>query len=89
MWMDLYVTIALVVAVVAWLVSRRFQSYDPPSDLVRGFFAGLAGALWPLVIVGAAQVLAVRFVARRLSPDNTHRLDLNEFAARQDLSLRS
>ncbi|MGY4708038.1 hypothetical protein ACXDF8_00450 [Mycolicibacterium sp. CBM1] len=66
MWIDLYVAAAIVVAGAAWLVSRQYLSYDPPSDVVRAFAAVLAGALWPLVIVGLGQVLAVRYIARRL-----------------------
>ncbi len=89
MWIDLYVAIALIGAVAVWLISQRFQSYDPPNDIVRGFFALVAGALWPLVIVGAVQILAVRFVARRLTPTAIPQLDLREFVAQQDLSLHS
>jgi hypothetical protein len=68
MWMDLYLVSAVVVAVAAWLVSPHFQSYDPPGDISRAFWSVAAGALWPLILVGAAQVLTVRYVARRASP---------------------
>jgi hypothetical protein len=68
MWFELYVVAAVVVAVAAWLVSPQFQSYDPPGDFTRAFWSAVAGALWPLVVVGAVQILAVRYFARRLRP---------------------
>ena len=89
MWIDLYVAIALIGAVAAWLISQRFQSYDPPNDIVRGVSALVAGALWPVMIVGGAQILAVRLVAQRLRPAHSHQLDIRQFVAAQDLSLRS
>lgn len=88
MWIDLYAVIATSIAVAAWLVSQRLQSYDPPSDVVRGFWSIIAGALWPLVIVGVAQALLVRYVARRLRGAPTPELELSPLVAAQDLSLR-
>jgi hypothetical protein len=88
MWMDLYVVIALLFAVAIWLISPHFQSSDAPGDLARGFFSAAAGALWPLVLVGTAQVLAVRYVARRLSPTYSADLNLTPSAALRGVSLR-
>ena len=68
MWIDLYVAVALFVAIAAWLVTPRIQSYDPPGDITRGFCSVFAGALWPLILVGAAQIYAFRYVVRRLRP---------------------
>jgi hypothetical protein len=89
MWIDLYILAAVVVAVTAWLVAPRFQSYDAPGDLARGFWSAAAGALWPLILVGAAQVYAVRYVARRLGPDAPQDLDLAQLAAHHEVGLRS
>jgi hypothetical protein len=89
MWIDLYVVAALLVAVAAWLVSPHFQSVDPPGDIARGFWSAAAGALWPLVLVGAAQVYAVRYVARRLRPTYSEKLDLDPLAALHSVGLRS
>ncbi len=47
MGFDVYLVSAVIAAVVAWLVSPRFQSYDPPSDIARGFWSAVAGALCP------------------------------------------
>ncbi|BBY58187.1 hypothetical protein [Mycolicibacterium sarraceniae] len=88
MWIDLYVLAALSVAVAVWLISPRFQSYDPPGDIARGFWSAVAGALWPLLLVGAAQVYAVHYIVRRFRPAYSAKLDLAPRAALQDVSLR-
>ncbi|BBY64256.1 hypothetical protein [Mycolicibacterium helvum] len=89
MWIDLYLAAALLVAVAAWLVSPHFQSVDPPGDIARGFWSAAAGALWPLILIGAVQVYSVRFIARRLRPAHSEELDLAPLAALHDVSLRS
>jgi hypothetical protein len=76
MWIDLYVVAALLVAVAAWMVSSRFPSFDPPGDIARGFWSAAAGALWPLILVGAVQIFAVRCVVKRLRPTYSEELDL-------------
>ena len=68
MWIDLYLVTAGIVAFGSWLVTDHLQSIDPPSDIVRGFWALLAGAMWPVVLTGVAQLFAVRYVAQRLRP---------------------
>ncbi|WP_319429290.1 hypothetical protein [Mycobacterium sp. RTGN5] len=88
MWMDMYVVAALLVAVAVWLVSPHFQSYDPPGDIARGFLSAAAGALWPFVVIGAAQIFAVRYVARRLRPTHSADMHLAPRAALHDVSLR-
>jgi hypothetical protein len=88
MWIDLYLVAALIVGVTAWLVTPHFQSYDPPGDVARGFWSAAAGALWPLVLVGTAQVFAVRYIARRLSPTHSADLNLTPSAALRGVSLR-
>jgi hypothetical protein len=89
MWIDLYVLAAMLVAAAVWFVSPRFQSYDPPGDIARGFFAAAAGALWPVILVGATQVYVVRSVARRLSPTYAADLHLAPPAALRNVSSRS
>jgi hypothetical protein len=89
MWIDLYVVAALLFAVAAWRVSPHFQSYDPPSDIVRGFLSAAAGALWPVVLIGAAQIFAVLYVARRLSPTNSADLHLAPPDALRDVRVRT
>ena len=88
MWIDLYGVAALLVAVAVWLVSPHFQSADPPTDAMRGLWSAAAGALWPAVLIGAAQIFAVRYVARRLSPTYSADLHLAPRAALRDVSLR-
>jgi hypothetical protein len=88
MWMDLYLVVALLVAVATWLISPHFASSDAPGDVARGFFSAAAGALWPVVLVGTAQVLAVRYIARRLSPTYSADLNLPPSTALRGVSLR-
>jgi hypothetical protein len=89
MWIDLYVVVAVIAAVAAWLVSPHFESYDPPSDIARGFWSAAAGALWPLIVFGAVQILAVRYVARRLGPTPAEEPDRAPMLALREASLIS
>jgi hypothetical protein len=76
MWFDLYLVCASLVAISAWLVSPHFQSYDPPTNSTRALWSVVAGVVWPLIVVGAVQVIAVRYVMRRLRPAKADGLDL-------------
>lgn len=89
MWFELYVVAAAVVGVAAWLVSPQFHSDDPPDDLTRAGFSVVAGALWPLIVVGIAQLFAVRYVARRLRPALFEPLEPPPSIELCDVSLRS
>ena len=66
MWIALYLAVGIVAAGITWHVSHRFQSLDAPSEAVRAAAALLAGALWPIVVVGVVQLQALRYVARKL-----------------------
>ena len=89
MWLNLYLVSAVIAAVGAWLISPHFQSYDPPSDIVRGVCSAVAGALWPVIVVGAAQIMAVRYIARRLSAPRVEAVDLAPLIALPNAGLRS
>jgi hypothetical protein len=89
MWVDVYVVTAIIVAVAVWLLSPHLQSYDPPGDVTRGIWSAVAGALWPLVLVGTAQIYAVRYIARRLRPTVSDELDLAPAVALHEAGLRS
>ncbi|WP_328362275.1 hypothetical protein OG976_11950 [Mycobacterium sp. NBC_00419] len=66
MWIALYLVAAILVAAIAWHVSYHFQSLDAPSDAVRAAAALVAGALWPVIVVGVVQLQALRYLVRRL-----------------------
>ncbi|KAA0106152.1 hypothetical protein [Mycolicibacterium sp. P1-5] len=89
MGFDLYLMSAVVAAAAVWLVSPRLQSYDPPGDVARGFWSVVAGALWPVILVGAAQLIAVRFIARRFRAAHVEAVDLGPLVALSDASFRS
>ncbi len=89
MWMNLYAVSAVIVAVVTWLVSPRFQSSDPPSDAVRGFWSVVAGALWPAIVVGSVQLVAVRYVVQRLRSEPVKATEMPPPALLQDACSRS
>jgi hypothetical protein len=88
MWFDLYLVSAVVAAVAACMIGPHFQS-DDPGDIARGIWSAIAGALWPLIVVGAAQILAVRYVARRLRPAGLEAIDLAPLVGLPDASLHS
>jgi hypothetical protein len=88
MWLGLYLVAAIVVAVTAWLVSYHVQSDDPPGDISRAFWSAVAGALWPATLVGAAQLLALRYFVRRLRGANAEDLGPAPVVAMHEVSLR-
>jgi hypothetical protein len=89
MWFELYLAMAVLVSVAAWLFSPPFQSFDPPGDNVRALWSVAAGALWPLVLIGAAQIFAVHYVVRRLRPAHCEDWDPAPAVAMADISVRS
>ncbi|WP_431234164.1 hypothetical protein ACQ856_05950 [Mycolicibacterium psychrotolerans] len=89
MWFDLYLLSAIVAAVGAWLISPHFQSYDPPGDVARGLCSAVAGLLWPVIVVGAVQIIAVRYFARRIRAAHVKDLTAAPLVARQEVSLTS
>ena len=66
MWIALYLTTAVVVAFLTWHMSHHLQSFEGPSDATRGFCSILAGAIWPVIVVGALEMLAIHLLTRRL-----------------------
>lgn len=66
MWITLYLVTAVVVAFLTWHMSHYFQSSDGPSDAARTSYSILAGAIWPIIMVGALQMLAIHLITRRL-----------------------
>jgi hypothetical protein len=54
---------------------------------VRGFYSAAAGALWPAILVGAAQVYAVRYIARQFRPTPSKKLELAPLATVGEMSL--
>lgn len=89
MWIDLYLVAAVVIAVSAWLVSPRFQSIDPPGDVTRMLWSAVAGTVWPLVLIGVAQLYAVRYLMRLLRPAPAAEVDLSPELPLLDVSLRA
>ena len=89
MWMNLYAVSAVIGAVVTWLVSPHFQSSDPPSDAARGFWSVVAGVLWPVIVVGVVQLVAVRYVVQRLRSEPVEVTELPPPAVLQDACSRS
>ena len=54
-WIALYGIVALAVAVIALLVAEWVREPGAPAREHPGFFAALAGLLWPAVIIGLVQ----------------------------------
>ena len=54
-WIALYGIVALAVAVIALLVAEWVREPGAPAPEHPGFFAALAGLLWPAVVIGLVQ----------------------------------
>ena len=66
MWITVYLITAVVVAFLTWHMSHYLQSFDGPTDAARGYLSIVAGAIWPVILVGVVQMLAIHLIARRL-----------------------
>jgi hypothetical protein len=73
MGMTLYLIAALVVAFLTWHMSHHLQSFDGPTDATRGFWAIVARAIWPVILLGVVQMLAIHLITRRLRHNPTAR----------------
>jgi hypothetical protein len=65
-WITVYLITAVVVAFLTWHMSHHLQSFDGPTDAGRSFWAIVAGVIWPIVLVGVVQMLAIHLITRRL-----------------------
>jgi hypothetical protein len=52
---------------------HHLQSVDGPTDAGHGFWAIVAGAIWPIVLVGVGQMLAIHLITGRLRHTPTAR----------------
>ena len=66
MWITVYLITAVVVAVLKWHLSHHVQSLEGPTDAARGFWAIVAGAGWPVILLGVAEMLVIHLITRRL-----------------------
>jgi hypothetical protein len=71
----LYAGAGLVTAIATYLASRRIAKF-PPSRTVRIVASVVAGAIWPLVLLGLAQaavvVLYVKYAKPREQPADAY-----------------
>jgi hypothetical protein len=65
-WGLAYLAVALLFGVAALVVADHLRSGEAPSAAVRGTAAVVAGALWPVMVVGLTQLLILRTVTDRL-----------------------
>jgi predicted phage tail protein len=65
-WITVYLITAVVVAVLTWHLSHHVQSLEGPTDAARGFWAIVAGAGWPVILLGVAEMLVIHLITRRL-----------------------
>ena len=64
-WIALYGIVALAVAVIALLVAEWVRDPGAPAPEHPGFFAALAGLLWPALLIGIAELAVVCCAGRR------------------------
>ena len=66
MWITVYLITAVVVAFLTWDMSHHLQSLERPTDAARGTWSIVAGAIWPVILLGIAQMLAIHLITRHL-----------------------
>ena len=66
MWITVYLITAVVVAVLTWHLSHHLQSFERPTDAARGTWSIVAGAIWPVIVLGLVQMLTIHLITRRL-----------------------
>ena len=66
MLLTVYLCGWLVTTIGALVAANRFSDHRTASPLAHGTFAVLAGVLWPVLVVGVAEVLAIVIATRRM-----------------------
>jgi len=61
-WGLSHLAISLLFGIAALVVADHLRSGEVPSATARGTAAVVAGALWPVMVVGLAQLLILRTV---------------------------
>jgi hypothetical protein len=67
----LYLTGMPLFAFLAWVFSEALHAGDTVRDRVRAPLIIASGLLWPVLLVGVAQIQAVRIRAKLLNPVTT------------------
>jgi len=75
MWAAVYLSGVAVVALGAWVFSDAVRTGEPISVVAQALWAVVAGILWPVVLLGLAQLLVLRVVVKRLKPASSERSD--------------
>ena len=65
-WFIVYVCAALLFAGASTVFADQYWTADPPQGSQRLALIVLAGALWPILAVGLAQLLVIEVVARHI-----------------------
>lgn len=65
-WQVSYLVIALLFAMAAVVVAHHLRIGDPPSVATEATAAMIAGALWPVMVLGLAQLWAILQAVTRL-----------------------
>lgn len=74
-WGTAYVAVALLFAVASLVVADHLCTGEPPSVLTRGWVASVSGALWPVMLLGLAQLWLIRTVATIAHPAQHRRAE--------------
>ena len=63
-WCGLYLTVAIVFAVIMFVTGNWLRTEDVAAPDHPGTTSALAGALWPVVIIGMAELALVTAISR-------------------------
>ena len=66
MWITAYLITAVVAAFLTWHMSHHIQSFERPTDTARGTWSIVAGAIWPVIVLGLMQMLAIHLITRHM-----------------------
>ena len=63
-WFVIYAGVAISVAVITSAVTRHYRKTDSDNPVRWGSVAVLAGVLWPIILIGLAQLLILLVITR-------------------------
>ena len=64
MWLDAYLYGWAIVSICALAFAEALHELRPSQPVARGLLAVLAGALWPVLVLGGLELLGIVFFAK-------------------------
>ena len=74
LWCGIYVTVAVVVTIATFVVARRVRAGSVAAPDHPGAISAIAGAMWPLLIIGMTELVLVSWYGRTSKYHESHDL---------------